>query len=241
MLIFIVWFVTIVLLIVNILFDTSNFWINGTIISGWILFAVQFSYSRWESFYILFNKIKYTFLNINSILHIKFIYRGRFNRLVFNELCEKLFSSNNNNINFQKIIPISNVRSRLVAEEFELEVYFNEDDGEIQVTFKEIRIGYRDILNFLQNEIHFVNECLNKYINYETNDYYLKIKFKNSNPFFGFYFHKINTKTINSYYISFIDGQNFIDIDSTSINIRSKSYSDFLKVTKKYITISSKH
>lgn len=99
-----VWLIFFGLLIYS-LFRTEQWILNGTIILGWFLLAVQLTVNHFEKVYLLLNRAWFCFFNHACIWNMHIIYNGSFDRTV-HEKIEQLLTQKNYKFS---IDPISNL------------------------------------------------------------------------------------------------------------------------------------
>lgn len=228
-----VWLISIILILVNIFLSPKSFIANGTILLGWILFAIQSSWNLSEFFYMFLKKIWFFLKNPDCNWNMVVEFNGNFTIDVFNKI-DDVFS---NQISNYKIISLSYTRKiyRLGSLSFEINL---ESDQKIILQMEDNEVSYRRSVNLVENELGVLFERLSKQIKEDTTDYYLNISFNDYNSYFGFFIRRLNAEDINTFNVKFNIENDRVTINKNSIEVYTTSFQQLTIFSKQYLTLS---
>ncbi|PGA30261.1 hypothetical protein [Bacillus wiedmannii] len=238
-----VWLITIFLFIFNFVAPPStswvNFWTNGTIILGWILFAIQTTYTNSNMFYLFVQRRLFSLFSGKEcywsmrIYMLSNISMSELN--IFDEKLRKLYSPDE-----LRIIEISDTRRDYKIESLRFEVTYDEDKKQFVFDIQDMEITYKTSIEIFEDKLDIIVNELKKVVQPYNDRYSVRVKLKKNNPYMGLFLKRINPENINSFNVKFHNKESQISIYKQHIEINSGSY-DQLKISaKSYLAFSPK-
>jgi len=227
------WIISFVLIILNILLNPTSFFANGTILFGWLLLAVQLTWSQSEFFYMFIKRIWFYIKNPDCNWNMIVDFDGEFTEDIFNKI-DQVFSNQSKNY---KIITLSTSRKlyKLGSLSFEINI---ENNKRIVLQMQDIEISYRRSITIVENELGVLFENLSKVIKEDKSDYYLNINFKEYNPYFGFFVRRLKSKEITTFNVKFNVESDRVTVNKDSIEVYTTSIQQLRTFSKQYLTLS---
>ncbi|PID00805.1 hypothetical protein [Sporosarcina sp. P29] len=227
-----VWGASIIIAIISILKNPNSFYTNGTIIAGWLLFAVQLTWNQSERFYMKIKNMWFIAKNPDCIWNMQVEFTGEFDKDIFKEI-DKIFCSKSTDY---KIIQLSNARKIYKIKTLSYEVVTS--PHQIRLIVEDLEVSYRRSKTIIQKEIGILLESLSRVLKEDKSDYYLTIDFKEYNPYFGFFVRRLNANEVNTFNVKFkVDGER-VSINKTSIELHTESLQSFRSFSEEYLSLS---
>lgn len=227
----VVWLIAITLIIFSLASNPNAIFVNGTIIIGWLLFALQLTWNQSEKFYMCVKNIWFQIKNPDCLWNMQVEFTGDFDEEVLN-LIDQVFSREEE----VKIIPLSNVRKLYKVKTLTYEIVVSPNQVRLQVT--DLEVSFRRSKTIIQNEIGKLLESLTKALKEDKSDYYLTINFKEYNPYFGFFVRRLNANEINTFNVKLNVADERISINKTSIEFHTESLQSFRSFSEEYLSLS---
>lgn len=221
-------------LIIYSLINTEQWFINGTLILGWLLFAIQMTMANFEDVYLFVKRIWFNITNPDCIWNMQVIFNGEFNREVFNNI-DEIFTIINSDL---RINIISNVRRTYKLKTILIETYIDEKNNKINFSIQDLEVSYRRSRKMIENELAIIFEKLQYSLRPENGDFGLNISFKEYNPYFGFYVRRLNANEIQGFNVTFNIQNDRVAVNKTSIEINTNSLQHLNNLCKQYLSLS---
>ncbi|MCL7871008.1 hypothetical protein [Bacillus altitudinis] len=232
-LLLLVWIVTISLISINLFASPTSFFTNGTTILGWMLFALQLSYRKSEMLFIFCQKIYLDFKNPDCSWNMDIEFTGDFSRDIFKKIDSILLKDA-----YCKMSLLSNTRRRYKVKTIHFEVSLDEYHNKLNFFMDDLDISYRRSKKIIQNEIGTLLDEISAVLKPDNSLYAVDIKFKKSNPYYGYYLKKIHSKNIKEFNINFKINEDNVIITKDSFKFTATSLHKLSTYSKKYLTIS---
>lgn len=232
--VFLVWAITVLLIIVNIIVNPDSFIVNGTIILGWLLFALQLTWNQSEKFYLLLKRIWFNIKNPECIWNMEVTYNGHFNKETFN-IIDKVFLDKTTN---NRVIPISQTRKIYNIKTLSFEVSVNENEETLQISLQDLEVTYRRSKKLIEEDIANLFEELNSKLNTSKSLYSLVIHFNDFNPYYGFFIRRMKAKEIKSFNVKFNIENDKVSIGKKQIEINTTTLQKLNTFSKNYLALS---
>lgn len=230
--------VVIFLIVVGIFRNPSDYIANGTIILGWLVFAIQTFWITSENFYLFFKNIWYKMKNPDCswdlVIELNEVNNQPIDE-IFGKIEKILVAKKMNNF---KIIPLSNVRKMYIFGTFTITVVI--DGNNIRFGFNSFEVSYRRSSEIISQELSHIFEDIQRELNSGKTLCYLDIFFSGENPYYGVYIRKLDAKNIERFTVEFKVNNQQIIINKEKISIRTNSFIKLQEITKKYLTLSPK-
>ncbi|MGM0775481.1 MAG: hypothetical protein ACQEXE_01590 [Bacillota bacterium] len=227
-----VWIIPLILAALGLVLNPNSFFVNGTILLGWILFAIQLSWNQSEMFYLKAKSIWFLIKNPDCIWNLNVEFTGQFDENIFSKL-DNIFSSQPGDF---KVIPLSNTRKIYKINTLSYEIKVNHN--EISLHLYDLEISYRRSKKIIENELGKLLEELSKTLKEDRSEYFLNINFKEYNPYFGFFVRRLNSREINSFNVKLNINSDKVTISKNSIEIYTDSLQKLNTISKDYLTLS---
>ncbi|PKU51250.1 MULTISPECIES: hypothetical protein [Lysinibacillus] len=225
------WITTVVLMIINIKINPSSYFANGTIILGWLLFALQLSWNKSEWFYLTCKNLWYKFTNPECIWNMSIEYYGTFNEQVFEKL-DQIFLNKESS----KVLQVSNVRRIYKVGTLSFEVVIDRES--IRIELSDLEVSYRRSTHIIKTELGNILEDIPSKLKNDRCEYYLDIYFKGENPYYGLYLRRLDIRDIETFKIQFNIQNEKIVVNKERISINTNSLQSLRNFSEEYLTIS---
>ena len=226
------WIIVMSLVFFSVVKNPNSFIVNGTIIVGWLLFAIQLTWNQSERFYMWFKNIWFNLKNPDCMWNMQVEFEGDFERNIFEKL-DEVFSTKSENY---KITPISNVRKLYKINAITYEVVVS--PNQIRVQLQDLEVSFRRSKVIIQKELGGLLENLSRVLKEDKCDYYLSIEFKESNPYFGFFLRRLNAKDISAFNVKFKVDDERITINKKTIEVHTESLQSLRSFSEEYLSLS---
>lgn len=227
-----VWLLTLGLVLISLWVNPPSFITNGTIILGWLLFALQLTWNKSELFYLKVKSLWFIIKNPDCVWNIHVEYYGQFDECTFEKL-DALFSNGTNEI---KIIQLSKSRKIYRVGTLSFEVVFSQDN--ISVRLQDLEVSYRRSKTIMEDELNSLFEGITKTLREDRTKYFLNVNFKEFNPYFGFFIRRLNSREINTFNVKLNVENEKVTIGKEKIEIYTNSLSKLQSLSKDYLTLS---
>jgi hypothetical protein len=227
-----VWIVPFILTIIGLKINPSSFFANGTILLGWLLFAIQLSWNQSEIFYMRFKSLWFMVKNPDCIWNMNVEFNGQFDKNIFEKI-DAVFSAQAGEY---KIIPLSKTRKLYKIKTLTYEVVVNH--GNIGLYIHDLEISYRRSKKIIEKELGKLLEDLSKTLKEDRSEYFLNINFKEYNPYFGFFIRRLNSREIHSFNVKLNINNDKVTISKDSIEFYTDSLQKLYSFSKEYLTLS---
>ena len=229
-----IWGVVLALIIINLFTNPASFFVNGTIILGWFLFAIQLTWNQSERFYMFIKKLWFNMINPECVWNMEVSYQGDFDRDIFDVL-DKTFLERGEN---QKIISVSNMRKIYKLDTLSFEISVDEYSSTIQLSLQDLEVSYRRSKKIIEEELGQLLEEINKKIKADNTHYSLIIQFNEFNPYYGFFIRRLNAKDIQTFNVKFNIESDKVSIGKKRIEINTTTLQKLTTFSKEYLTLS---
>jgi hypothetical protein len=233
-LILIVWIVTILLILGNIIVNPTSFITNGTILLGWLLFAIQLTWNQSEKFYMLVKRLWFHIKNPECVWNMEVTYHGDFDKRTFDTI-DKVFLDKAKN---KKIIPISHTRKIYNLDTLSFEVSLNENEGTLQMSLLDLEVTYRRSKRIIEEDIAILFEEINSKLKTDKSLYSLIIYFNDYNPYYGFFVRRMKAKDIQTFNVKFNVESDKVSIGKKQIEINTSTLQNLNTFSKNYLALS---
>lgn len=228
------WFIVFVLISSILIISSESFLINGTVILGWLLFMLQFTWNYSEFFYIKIKKLWFLIKNPDCVWDMSVEFKGNFNEQIF-EGIDRALLDYTNDVDIQVL---SNLRRGYRVKTFNFELVYDEHYEVFRFKLNKLELSYRRSRNILEQEANYLLEMLSKELKEDSAEYYFNISFQEFNPFYGFFLRRLNAREIQNFNVAFNVDNNKVSINKESIDIYTTSLQKLNQISKKYLTLS---
>ncbi|WP_459499868.1 hypothetical protein [Bacillus sp. C1] len=236
-----VWILFIGLCIFNFIVPPSsswvNFWTNGTIIIGWLLFAIQATYNNSNIFFLFIQRIKFHLSNKECLWNMRIYMMSNLSSEALEELDVKLreiYSTNE-----LKVRQISETRKDYKLGAIRFEVTWDEERKQFVFDIQDMEISYRGSKIIFEEKLDVIVNELKRVFQPYNERYSVRIEFKGNNPYFGLFLKKIDPTNID-FNASFYIQDNKVSIYKKQIEINSGTYDQLKNLAKSYLALSPK-
>lgn len=226
------WLFAGVLIVTSVAKNPNSFFVNGTIIMGWLLFALQLTWNQSERFYMWVKNMWFILKNPDCVWNMQVEFTGEFDENIFSRI-DEVFSSQSSDY---KITLLSNVRKIYKIKTLTYEVVIS--PNQIRLKVEDLEVSYRRSKTIIQKEIGVLLENLSKVLKEDKSDYYLTIDFKEYNPYFGFFVRRLNANEVNTFNVKFKVDDERVSINKTSIELHTESLQTFRSFSEEYLSLS---
>lgn len=232
-----VWILATVLLIISFYKNPYDFFVNGTIIVGWLLFAIQYTMNHSELFYLFIKRIWFNIKNPSCIWNMQVELQGDLDRAVIikiddalNEICKEKQSF--------KIIKLSNTRRIYRIYTLNLEAVLEEDEGKLRFYVHDLKISFRDSKKIIDQQLSKIFEKIQYVIKADSGNFGIQVDFQEFNPYFGFFVRRLNDKDITRFNVKLRINNDQISVSKNCIEINSDSLQGLNNLSKDYLALS---
>jgi hypothetical protein len=229
-----VWIVVTFLLFISLFKNPYDFFINGTIVLGWLLFALQFTANQSESFYLFLRRNWLFVTNPECLWNMQVSMNGSYDRTIFSIIDDCLQRYGDS----LRITKLSNTRQLYRIKSISIEISVDEDVGEIYFSIYDLEVSYRRSKDIIEKEISKLFELIQTKIKPDSRRFGLKIEFKGSNPYYGLYVKRMNVDDVQGFNITFKVENDRVAITKTCLEINTDSIQNLSILSKEYITLS---
>lgn len=229
---FIAWLATAVL-VGYIMFNPGQFFINGTLVLGWLLFSVQQTVNYSEKAFIYWNKLKYFITNPSCSWNMDVMFKGPFTINTFEQI-EDVLKKHPKRID--KIRTISDQRKMYQLENFNVEVSII--DSGLNFELQNLKVSYRDSKQVINNDISHLFERLQNRLQISETNFNLTVDFQGTNPYYGLYINRLNAEHINHFNIRFKLDDDRVIVSDRRIEVSTSDLTKMRSLTQDYLTFS---
>lgn len=232
-----VWLIFTALFAFYILKRPQDFVINGPLIFGWLLFALQLTWIHSEKFYLWIKKYWLFIKNPVCYWDMDVEMKGNVHRNLFPEL-DKIFRSQKKPLN--RIEKRSNTRRKYELADFNIEVSIDETNGIVNFHIQNLRVPFRYSRSVIENQICSLFEKLQLKIKPDADQcqYGLIIEFQETNPYYGFFVRRLNKSDIQNFNVVFKVDDDSVRVSKSTIQINASTINSLNTITKNYLTLS---
>lgn len=237
-----VWLITITLIILNFVAPPSkswvNIWTNGTIILGWILFAIQLTYTNSNMFYLFIQRFLFSFFSKECLwsMRIYMLSNISVEELdIFDGKLRNLYSPDE-----LRIREISDTRRDYKVGSLRFEVTYDEDKKQFVFDIQDMEITYKETINIFEGKLDIIVNELKRVFQPYNDRYSVRVGLKKNNPYIGLFLKRIDPEKINSFNVKFNNKESQISIYKQYIEINSGSYDQLKIAAKSYLAFSPK-
>jgi len=224
------------LFVYTVWFQKSWFWINGTMLLGWVLFVVQMLYNRGDRLYWFIQKAKYSVINPDTQWDLTVSYTSpQIDTTVIPAVQKALTKAAI--VDRPTIRSISKQRFEIRADELTIEVYV--EDQSLHVMFTKIPVSFRGSNRTIDHRITPVLEELEACLLIEKKSYWLTVYFGDMNPYFGLYIQRLGQQSVSEMNIRVKTNElDQIEISKQKLTISTATLNELGATAKKYLTLS---
>lgn len=211
--------------------DNSQFFANGTIIIGWILFALQLTYNKTSKFKHFLNHIYSKYLKQTDIIwDVSIIMSSKINEKHLDKFEIKLFETYQ--ANQIKVHQLSSKRRdyRVGTLKFEINAY----EEQTRVVFQDMDTNYRRTKEFLETNIDELLGVLRLVVKPDREQINVRLSMPKHNPYLSKYIDK-NRDMIDYIRIDIKENNTKFSIRKDSIDISSENYNEIKSDIKKLL------
>lgn len=229
---FIAWLAT-ASLVGYILLNPGRFFIDGTLVLGWLLFSVQQTINHSEKAFIYWNKIKSLITNPSCSWNMDVMFKGDFTINVFEEI-EDVLKKHPKKID--KIRTISDRRKIYQLENLNVEISIT--DSGLNFEIQNLKVSYRDSKQVINNDISHLFEHLQNRLQTRETNFNLTVDFQGTNPYYGLYINRLNAEHINQFNIRFKLDDDRVIVSNRRIEVSTSNLTKMRNLTQDYLTFS---
>lgn len=226
------WCVVIILISSVLITSSKSFFINGTVILGWLLFMLQFTWSYSEIFYMKIKRLWFFIKNPDCIWNMQVEYEGKFDENTIFKVTE-VFEKQQGDF---KLIVLSDIRSLYKIKSLSFEVTI--EDGLVRIQLEDLEVSFRRSRKIIEDELSILLESFSKALKEDNSSYYFNVNFKEFNPYYGFFIRRLNAKKISTFNVKFNVDNNRVSINKQSIEIYTSSLQKLNQFSKEYLSLS---
>lgn len=226
------WSAVVILISSVLIMGSESFFINGTVILGWILFMLQLTWSNSEFFYINIKKVWFHIKNPDCMWNMQVEYEGDFDGSTYNKI-NKVFERQQSDF---KLIKLSESRALYKLNSLQFEIV--NEHNLIRVQLEDIEVSFRRSRRIIDEELAGLLEDLSKVLKEDNSNYYFNVSFKEFNPYYGFFIRRLNAKEISTFNVKFNVENNKVSINKNSIEIHTSSLQKLNQFSKEYLSLS---
>jgi hypothetical protein len=230
-----VWVIALGLLVYS-LFYTENWVFNGTVILGWLLFAIQLTMSHHEKAYLWVRSKWFQLMNPECLWNMTVVFNGSYDRTALDQVENALKGSRNLQPN--KIETLSNLRKSYSIKSLRFEVAVDEQEGATYFSIHDMEVSFRRSRQLIETELAQLFEAMQMVLKPDSGQYGLNIEFKGYNPYFGFFVRRLNVEDIQRFHITFKVESDRVAVTKNSIEINTDSLQHLRILTTRYLTLS---
>jgi hypothetical protein len=217
-----------------------------SIISGWVLFLVQYFYSKSEKFYIVANNIRFWLTNETTKWNftIDFHDYKQANpieqiHLIINRQTNKATKWHEDASSLIVNMPGYTIRAFIS----EVQTFDLDTERVVCVQFSDLELPYRTFRSKIDNEIVPLIKDIADTLHSNYGKYVAKISFSSTNPYFGFFVRKLELPKVVSFSCDFIDTsigghKQTVTVSKDRIEIVTNDILALHMLSKKYIALS---
>jgi hypothetical protein len=223
--------VIVAFLIFFIVKDNSQFFANGTIIIGWVLFALQLTYNKTSKLKQFSNHIYNKYLKQTDIIwDVSITMSSNINEKHLDNFEIKLFESYD--ANQIKVHQLSSKRRdyRVGTLKFEINAY----EDQTRVVFQDMETNYRRTKEFLESNIDELLGILRLVVKPDKEQINVRLRMPKHNPYLSKYI-ETNRGMIDYLRMDIKENNTKFSIRKDSIDISSENYNEIKSDIKKLL------
>jgi len=229
-----VWLIAFGLLVYSLIY-TENWAFNGTVILGWLLFAIQLTMSHSETIYLLVKKIWFNIINPDCLWNMQVVFEGSYERMALNRIEEALRTRNKK---ISNILTVSNVRKIFTLGSVRFEVTVDEQKGTIYFSIHDMEVSFRRSKKLIENELSALFETMQMVLKPDAGQYGLNVEFKGINPYFGFFVRRLSAEDVQRFHVTFKVENDSVAVTKDSIEINTDSLQHLRVLSTHYLSLS---
>lgn len=229
----VVWLIAIGLIAYS--FIKSEQWLlNGTLILGWLFFAIQLTMNHFEKVYLFTKRIWFVLANPDCIWNFQVVCIGKFDRDNFDTI-ESCFRELDREI---RIISLSSTRKIIKYKSITFEVVIDESEGIIRFNIDEMVLSYRSSILFIDQKVSRLFELIQRKLSAEDVSYDLILDIGKNNPYFGLFVKRLNLKHVQSFNVAFKLENDKVRVSKKQIEINTDSLTQLKILSRQYLLLS---
>lgn len=226
------------LIIYGIIRNPVDYFSNGTIILGWVLFFIQTLWVTWENFYLFVKNIWFKLRNPDCSWDFSFDLKN------IDLDADEIFLNienvlNNKKKTFFQISKLSNNRKIYSWGVYTITVTI-EYDSSVRFEFNTFEVSYRRTSNVITEDLRPALEEIQRKLKTGEIEYFLNINFQGENPYFGVYLRKIDETKIETFKVKFKINDNKVIVYQDKLSISTNSLMELQEIVNKYLMLSPK-
>ena len=221
-------------------YTIDSFLNQGPGIVSIFVLASTYTYNSFSSIFVWVNQRKMEMFNPTVHWSMQFeFFSKEFESNIFNELFDKIYEMGKD----VKIVAKDEKQLFLRIDQINIEIFVdNEEDAYLYTVYFISDISYRDSLkNFYVIYEEYLNIIKTNIHKPYEEQYILKLKFKEHNPFYKVYLKRIDKPSNMEFSMRFNDESNEYVIRKNEMQVISKSLVNIKDVSSKYIAVSNKN
>lgn len=226
------WSVVVILISSVLIIGSESFFINGTVILGWMLFMLQFTWNYSENFYMNFKKWWFFIKNPDCLWNMQVEYIGSFDEKTIATISE-VFAKQQREFKFIQLSD-SRVLYKLRSLTFEIVIEHNI----VRIHLEDLEVSFRRSQRIIEEELALLLEDLSRALKEDESNFYFNVNFKQFNPYYGFFIRRLKAKDISTFNVKFNVEDDKVTINKDSIEIYTSSLQKLNQFSKRYLSLS---
>lgn len=220
--------------VVGIFLNSNTFFVNGTIIVGWLLFVTQYVMNNYEQVYKFKERCKLWIINNSNRWNFQFEFTSK--DLNLTSLLEMLDYKIgiDKNITLNKSRNIINLKNGL-----KLDISKSDNDV-IVLVVEDLIVPYRESQKIIDNSIKSIIDNIWRETNVKNEKYHFDLFFAKNNPYYNYFVKKNKDKNrISDFYLEFIYDNVTVSMNEKQITLYSKDFTELSDTTKRYLKMAT--
>lgn len=212
---------------------TSTIFIS---LSGWLTFTVRLLYSKWESFYLLIQRIKFVIMNPDTKWNMTVRFECEMTFKKYQEVKELFLA--NSNLKNAKFIPLISGDVEIRAEGIIFQI--TTDENELEIHIVDLPVTYDKSLKIIEELLSPIFDDVENVLAPKSKTYFLNISFDDTNPYYGLYLNKIPKGSIINFDVKFLIDKSKVQVSKDSITLTAPNKAYLTSLTRSYLSLSPK-
>ncbi len=236
--------------VLTIIIASNLTWIIKNPIDVWTILATLFSihtvlYKYVKKYYLWINHYVFTIFNKSFYWNFSIDFWGDFDEGLLTQLYSELSKIFDNKIKFVD-------DNSIIGDGFLIQFNIREDQEnqnigiiqkQLHIEIFDSHINYNDLMPILKSKIAKLISLIEKKLKNPNEQLNMTIKFKDKNPYYGFFIQKVNLSQVNNFNVDFYVDQkrqkNYVRVNKKSISISSTSSIDLIQMAEKIMILSN--
>lgn len=211
-------------------------WLYAGLFSGWVLFVGRLLYERWNTFYLLVQKVRYTLFGLDTIWRFSVRYQGEFPESLLTTIRNRLTSLPGTKVTYWS-------DTRCLVESFgsTISISLDRDPSELdclEIHFNDLTVTYNKALTMIRKQVLPAIEELEKTIMPEKSFYFFTLTFDGQNPFFGLMLSRVSPKTVSQFNVVFSVDSNRVEVHRDSLTVQTCSLGELREMSSSILSLA---